>query len=91
MESSASKILSFEEFVSQEQGTEAPSMEMPGAEGTPAPAEMPNQGEAPAHDLSVNMMDAADEPTDLDKENPEANVNVKASADDVDAHTEDNQ
>jgi hypothetical protein len=90
MESSASKILSFDEFVSQKMSDETSGMEMPGAEGTPVPAQDPDGEGSPEHSLSLRMMDATDEPTDLDSENPEAKVNVEASADDVDAHTEDN-
>ena len=92
----STKILSFEEFVSQAGAPEEMPMgqtvELPTAgEETPAPAEMPT-GNEPEHNLSINLMgDEAPAETDLDKENPEAKVDVEEPAEEVDAHVEDSE
>ena len=91
MESTHSKILSFEEFVTKQTGETGPELTPANTEfdqdSTPAPAEMPAMVDAgDDHNLSVNMM-GSDETGD-DAQAANAEVEIETPADDVDAHTE---
>ena len=94
MESTSSKILSFEEFVTKQTGETGPELTPANTEfdqdATPAPAEMPAMGDAgDDHNLSVNMM-GSEETGDDAAQQANAEVEIEASADDVDSHTEEN-
>lgn len=92
MESTSNKILSFEEFVTKQSGEAGPELTPANTEfdqdTTPAPAETPAEGEGDDQNLSVNMMGSEETGDEADKD--KADVEIEASANDVDAHTEEN-
>jgi hypothetical protein len=85
---SDNKILSFEEFVNQGSAGETEiSMENPtmgsDSDNLPVPAQEVETGDSD-HNVPNNMID--DEPAENDA--PEADVEIEATADDVDQHVD---
>lgn len=83
MENINSKILSFEEWISNKNGetSEMPGTEIEPTNNEPAPAEEPIAGEEEDKNLSVNMMDS--EPTaEVEIEDTETDSADKAETED---------